>query len=143
MIKKILFNCLSSQINWMNFFLLFACMGFIFPFSQKQKPNEWIRINQLGYVPNGIKVAVWCSKDEAVLNSFDVIDSASGKIVFTSIAGKSYGAYGPFTNTYRLNFSSFNQTGIFYLKSGNAVSLGFKINKDVYKGTADFCLVYL
>ena len=143
MIKKILFNCLSSQINWMNFFLLFACMGFIFPFSQKQKPNEWIRINQLGYVPNGIKVAVWCSKDEAVLNSFDVIDSASGKIVFTSIAGKSYGAYGPFTNTYRLNFSSFNQTGIFYLKSGNAVSPFFKINKDVYKGTADFCLFYL
>ena len=127
----------------MNFFLLFACMGFIFPFSQKQKPNEWIRINQLGYVPNGIKVAVWCSKDEAVLNSFDVIDSASGKIVFTSIAGKSYGAYGPFTNTYRLNFSSFNQTGIFYLKSGNAVSAFFKINKDVYKGTADFCLFYL
>ncbi|MEO6838599.1 MAG: glycoside hydrolase family 9 protein, partial [Ginsengibacter sp.] len=126
----------------MNFFLLFVCAGFI-SFSPKENLNEWIRINQLGYIPNGIKVAVWCSKDESVINSFDLIDSASGKIVFTNNAGKSYGAYGPFTNTYRLNFSSFNKTGIFYLKAGNAISPFFKINKEVYKGTADFCLFYM
>ena len=105
--------------------------------------RSWIRINQLGYTPQGIKVAVWCSKSEGIISSFSLIDSASGKTVFTSKPGKSFGAYGPFKNTYRLNFSSFKKPGVYFLKAGNAVSPVFKIDKDVYKGSADFCLQYM
>ena len=33
-------------------------------FTQKQEEiKSWIRINLLGYQPNGVKVAVWCSKE--------------------------------------------------------------------------------
>ena len=32
-----------------------------------------LRINQLGYTPNGVKVAVWCSKEQLV-NSQLAID---------------------------------------------------------------------
>ena len=118
-------------------------IALLFSFSPKENGNQWIRINWLGYTPAGIKVAVWCSKDETELSTFQLIDSASGEIVFKGNPGKSFGAYGPFNNTYRLNFSSFKKSGTFYLKAGNAVSPSFKINKDVYKGTADFCLFYL
>ena len=128
---------------WIKMFLGIISLAFIFSFTQKENPKEWIRINQLGYTPEGIKVAVWCSKDDAKISSFDLVDSSTKKIVFTQKAGKSFGAYGPFTNTYRLNFSAFKQDGIYYLKAGDAVSPTFKINKDVYKGTADFCLFYL
>ncbi|MEO5649998.1 MAG: glycoside hydrolase family 9 protein [Ginsengibacter sp.] len=115
-----------------------------FSFNKKEEATkQWIRINQLGYTPTGIKVAVWCSKEEGNISSFDVIDSASGKKVFTQKAGKQFGAYGPFSNTYRLNFSSFKKAGVFYLKAGKAVSPYFKINKEVYKGAADFCLFYM
>src|SRR5690606_29655744 len=41
------------------------------------------------------------------------------------------------------NFSEFTKPGVYYLKSGNAVSPAFKINTDVYKGAADFCLFYM
>lgn len=115
----------------------------LFSFDKKDEENKsWIRINQLGYTPQGIKVAVWCSKNEFI-SSFALIDSASGKTVLTKMAGKNFGAYGPFKNTYRLNFSSFNKPGIYYLKAGNAVSPVFKIDKNVYKGAADFCLQYM
>ncbi|MDQ6755520.1 MAG: glycoside hydrolase family 9 protein, partial [Bacteroidota bacterium] len=117
---------------------------FLFSFElKKEKRQAWIRINQLGYTTQGIKVAVWCSKATRNISSFSLIDSASNKIVFTNTAGRSFGAYGPFKNTYRLNFSSYKKPGVYFLKAGNAVSPVFKIDKDVYKGSANFCLQYM
>ncbi|MFL5809313.1 MAG: glycoside hydrolase family 9 protein, partial [Flavisolibacter sp.] len=115
----------------------------IFSSHRRPEPNTWIRINLLGYEPNGIKVAVWCTKDESFIKHCQRIDSASGEIVFQNTAGKAFGPYGPFTQTFRLNFSSFKKSGTFYLKGGSAVSPFFKIANDVYKGSADFCLRYM
>jgi endoglucanase len=119
-----------------------ACAFFLFN-QRNEQGNSWIRINQLGYTPQGIKVAVWCTKSDITITSFTLIDSATGKTVFTDNAGKNFGAYGPFKNTYRLNFSLFNNPGIYFLKAGNATSPIFRIDKDVYKGAADFCLQYM
>lgn len=110
---------------------------------QKEISQQWIRINQLGYTPNGTKVAVWCSKTSDNIVTFDLVDSASGKKVYTQTAGTSFGEYGPFTNTYRLNFSKFKIPGTYFLNAGKAKSPFFKIDKDVYKGAADFCLFYM
>ncbi len=103
----------------------------------------WIRINELGYLPSGIKVAVWCSKDAATIKQFTLIDSATGKIVFKSNVRKNFGAYGPFLQTARLNFSEFKTNGIYYLKAGITKSPFFRIDKNVYRGSADFCLRYM
>lgn len=125
-------------------FILAASCILYFSFSAKKEPTQqWIRINQLGYTPAGVKVAVWCSKDNSSIKNFELVDSATGKSVFTQTAGSPFGAYGPFDNTYRLSFTSFKTPGVYYLKAGNAISPTFKINKDVYKGTADFCLFYM
>ena len=117
---------------------------FLYSFQQSNKEvNQWIRINQLGYTPAGVKVAVWCSKADAAGNEFQLIDSATGKVVYTAATLRDFGAYGPFTHTARLNFSKFNTPGVYYLKSVDAVSPTFKIDEDVYKGAADFCLFYM
>ncbi|MEO8962756.1 MAG: glycoside hydrolase family 9 protein [Ginsengibacter sp.] len=123
--------------------LLFILLISISSISYPQLAKEWIRINQLGYNTGSIKVAVWCSKNREAISSFELVDSSTQKIVLTQRAGKSFGAYGPFANTYRLNFSSFTEKGVYYLRAGDAVSPAFKINDDVYKGAADFCLFYL
>jgi endoglucanase len=127
-----LFFCLAVVL------ILLSAVSF-----HKKETLQWIRINQLGYTPGGVKVAVWCSQENASITTFELIDSATGTKVFTNSAGKNFGAYGPFTNTYRLNFSTFKKPGIYYLKAGNAVSTIFKIDEDVYKGAADFCLQYM
>ncbi len=41
--------------------------------------KSWIRINQLGYMPQSKKVAVWCSKESKTITSFQLIDSATKK----------------------------------------------------------------
>ena len=110
---------------------------------KKEVPSAWIRINQLGYTPNGVKVAVWCSKSAAGIGKWELVDAVSKKSVYSGNAGKAFGAYGPFTETYRLNFSSFKKPGQYYLQAGAAVSPEFEIGNDVYKGAADFCLRYM
>jgi hypothetical protein len=112
--------------------------------SKAAEPPSWIRINQLGYTPQSVKVAVWVSKvPNQQLMQFELVEAASAKVVFKGKAGKNFGGYGPFSSVYRLNFSGYKKTGIFYLKAGNAVSPQFKITADPYKGAADFALRYM
>ena len=108
-----------------------------------EPPDTWIRINQLGYQPGGVKVAVWCSKQKTTLADFHLVDAGSNKVVFTAKAGKSFGAYGPFSQSYRLDFSSFHKKGHYYLQTQGVRSPVFEINEQVYKGAADFCLKYM
>jgi len=116
----------------------------LFGFSgKKENDPAWIRINQLGYQPNGVKVAVWCSKEDLGISSWELVDAASKKIVYYSKPGKAFGTYGPFKKTYRLNFSSYKKPGKYYLHAGKTRSPEFEIGEDVYKGAADFCLRYM
>lgn len=106
-------------------------------------PTSWIRINQLGYTPEGTKVAVWCNKSTGTIRTFQLIDANTRKAVFSGNAGKAFGSYGPFRQTYRLNFSSFKTPGRYYIQAGTVRSPEFPVNADVYKGAADFCLRYM
>ena len=119
--------------------LFFFVVNPIIIFAQQ----SWIRINQLGYLPGGVKVAVWGSKDVTVPGEFQLVDFVSGKTVFKADVGKNFGAYGPFKNTLRLNFTKFVKPGTYYLKAGEAASPPFKISESVYQGTADFVLTYM
>ncbi len=72
-----------------------------------------------------------------------MVDAATKEIVFTRKSGRAFGAYGPFKQSYRFDFSSFKKIGRYYLQSENTKSPEFEIGDDVYKGAADFCLRYI
>ena len=95
----------------------------LFAFTTKrEETNSWIRINQFGYQPGGVKVAVWCSMQELVISDWELVDAFSKKIVYSSKPGKAFGAYGPFKQTYRLNFSAFKKPGRYFLKAAGVRS---------------------
>ena len=123
--------------------LLVSLVALLIAATHKDDDPSWIRINQLGYTPKGIKVAIWCSKGNQPISDFQLKEAATKKTVYTGRAGKAFGAYGPFTETYRLDFSAFAQPGRYYLEAGGAQSPEFQIGNDVYKGAADFCLRYM
>lgn len=131
-------------LNFLNlrqaFLLVFAC--FVCKFAQAQQ-NAWIRINQLGYTPAGKKVAVWGGKSIRQLRSFEVKAANTGKTVYVHSVGKDYGAYGPFVQSFRFDFSVVRDTGSFYIEADGVRSPAFRIAKDVYKGAADFVLRYM
>ncbi len=124
--------------RWLPFFILLS-----FAFTTYNEPQTWIRINLLGYTPSGLKVAVCCTKESFSIDQWSLVDAKSGQVVFTAYQPKAFGAYGPFSNSWRLDFSSFKKTGKYYLQAGAIKSPEFIIADDVYKGAADFCLRYM
>ena len=108
-----------------------------------QPVSSWIRINQMGYSPGGVKVAVLASQSTIPSGNFEVVSVATGRPVFKGHASASFGAYGPFADTRRLDFSRFKTPGSYFLRAGSATSPEFAIGSEVYDGAADFCLRYL
>lgn len=126
------------------FLLLFWGTAVLLSCNADKESEAWIRINQLGYTPSGTKVAVWAGKTAGEeVDGFELVDASTNEVVYTGGVRKAFGAYGPFEQTYRLDFSAFPDTGSYYLAAGEAVSPVFRIAGDVYAGAADFVLRYM
>ena len=120
--------------------LLTSLVAFIRP----DDPTNVIRINLLGYRPGFPKVAVWGSLLGKTVQRFQLIDEATGQAIQQFPAGNAFGAYGPFTQTYRLNFSTVRRPGRYILQTDDGTqSPAFRIDETVYDGAADFCLRYM
>ncbi len=107
------------------------------------RSDEWIRINQLGYRNNDIKIAVFISKNPAVLHSYSLVDATSGAIVYKGTDPVKTVSLLPFSSCYRLSFTDFKKSGKYILVADDAASPPFRIDNDVYEGTADFLLNYM
>ncbi|HEY6953205.1 MAG TPA: glycoside hydrolase family 9 protein [Bacteroidota bacterium] len=106
--------------------------------------QSWVRVNQLGYLPNSLKVAVLLSKDSSIHpSSFSLRHATSRDIVFHSEAISGYGSYGTFCKTFRLDFSKFQSPGSYVLECNGTESPVIRIGTDVYNGTADILLKYM
>ena len=105
--------------------------------------DEWIRVNQIGYLPSSIKAAVFLSKDKSSINQFEIWDADKNQKVKSFSDVEDYGEYGNFGSSFRLDFSDFHKEGKYFLKAGNVLSPTFNISKDVYDGTADILLNYM
>ncbi len=111
--------------------------------SCERNKDEWIRINQLGYRNNDIKVAVFISKKPVILENYKVLDAESGDVVFTGTNPVKAPSLDQFVSCYRLPFSTLKKNGTFFIVAGNTSSPSFRIGADVYNGTADFLLNYM
>ena len=105
--------------------------------------GEWIRINQLGYLPHSTKVAVFMSNDPAAVDEFELVDAFTGQVAYHSRQVRATAPLLHMKYTCRLNFSDFQQQGAYFIRVGKTTSPTFAINGAVYNGTADFVLNYM
>ncbi|WP_232064697.1 glycoside hydrolase family 9 protein [Rhodocytophaga rosea] len=125
-------------------FYFFLHLVLAFSVTGQDKAQAWIRINQLGYAPDAVKVAVYGTKMKGGgIKSFELVQANTSKVVLKKEAGKDFGAYGPFKSAFRLDFSQFKTPGTYYLRSGSTRSPEFSISEKVYQGKADFALRYM
>jgi endoglucanase len=101
----------------------------------------FIRINQVGYLPEGPKTAVVCSLEPRTFRTFAVVDDG-GRIVLRGPA-QTAGDFGPCASTHRLDFSTLRTAGRFRLVMGEISSPEIRIGADVYSGGADTLLHYM
>ncbi|NLJ44057.1 MAG: hypothetical protein GX431_10395 [Bacteroidales bacterium] len=123
--------------------LIMSFLSSVVLMSCGSRDKEWIRINQLGYRADDIKVAVFTGLKEKELKSFRLVDVYSGKTVFVNNNPFKTTPLKPFENCYRLNFSDIKTEGTYRIVAGDAVSPNFRIAGDVYDGTSDFLLNYM
>lgn len=109
--------------------------------------GTWVRINQIGYLPEATKVAVFMSNEAVQVNGFELVDAFAGEAVWRSDAVRPTGALGQMRMTCRLDFSALKTDGAYYIKvlssGGEIRSEIFPINPKVYDGAADFVLNYM
>jgi endoglucanase len=103
---------------------------------------SFIRVNQVGYLPDAPKHAVVCSLDSARIATF-VVKDARGRAVLGPRRAEPSGAFGPCVVAHRLDFSALRRAGTYTIEAGGVVSRAFRIGADVYAGGADTLLYYL
>jgi endoglucanase len=117
---------------------LLLCLALI-----SARADSWIRINQLGYLPGSVKVAVYISQEAGTPSSFNVCDAVTGTQVFSGSASVYDGAVWGMAAAARLDFSGLTEPGGYYIRYGRTRSETFRIGAGVYDGTADFILNYI
>jgi len=100
-----------------------------------------IRVNQLGYLPDAPKVAVFCSLEKVGLAGF-VVTSSQGIMVLEGQALPAR-SFGPCASNYRLDFSSLTKRGEYRVVAGGVSSPPIRIRDDAYAGAADTLLYYM
>lgn len=107
------------------------------------RADSWIRINQLGYLPGSVKVAVYISQEPGAEKNFTLFDALTDRPVFSGTAEQYDGSVWGMSSAARLDFTQVRQPGGYYIEYGRARSETFRIGSDVYDGTADFLLNYI
>lgn len=109
--------------------------------------GSWIRVNQIGYLPEATKVAVFMSDETAQINGFELVDAFTGEVAFSSSSVRPTGVLGRMKTTCRLDFSGLKTSGAYYIKvlssGGEIRSETFPVGAGVYDGAADFVLNYM
>lgn len=128
-------NVLSALL-----FFAFAACAFAFPPPQS---SAFVRANQIGYRPDCEKIAVAFSVTPLPAQ-FEVIDAASGKMVFRGSTKPLPGeSWGQFSNYVEVNFSRFQKPGNYFVRIDDAKSFPFTINKKVYSKLPDQLLEFM
>jgi endoglucanase len=102
----------------------------------------FIRVNQVGYLPDAPKVAVACSLDSARVDRFVVRDER-GRTVFGPRRATPAPGFGPCVVTHRLDFSALRRPGRYTIVAGRVASPVIRIGSSVYAGGADTLLYYM
>lgn len=105
--------------------------------------QSWIRTNQMGYLPHAVKIAVFISQSESQPLKFQVYREKDNERVYEGTAMRFDGSRWGMKSAARLNFSTLELNGNFFIKFGDAVSAVFKISPDVYDGVSDYVLRYM
>ena len=107
--------------------------------SAQAEPSSYIRVNQVGYLPDAVKIAVVCSLEPADVAEFSVLDGA-GRQVFGPASASREPGFGPCVTTHRLDFSDVRDEGTYRIVAGDAEPVAVRISARAYAGGVDTLL---
>lgn len=123
---------------------LLSAFVFVFVFiTVDTSATEVIRINQLGYLPQSKKVAVFLSDEQLDVNTFAVYAVNASQLVLEGKTKATDATNWGMKTALRLDFSNIETPGEYFIQVGETRSPNIRIAANAYEGTADFILNYL
>lgn len=104
--------------------------------------ESYVRVNQLGYRPGDVKVAIALGR-AALPAKFQVIDAATQQVVFEAAARPLAEPWGQFAHHAELDFSAVNTEGEYLVRLGTAQSPPFPIAAAGYAALPDQLLEFM
>ena len=126
---------LVALTGWLT---MLICLGA----SATAQVSTYIRVNQIGYEPNGSKIAIVFS-NEALPDQYTVKDSTTDETVFTARVTPTTGKWGGFRHHAELNFSSLARQGRFFILIGTIRSPSFSIRANISDELPDQLLDFM
>ncbi len=96
----------------------------------------FVRVNQVGYLPDAPKVAVLCALRPVAVATFRVEDER-GRVVHGPAPARRDQPFGPCVETWRLDFGAVRAPGRYRVRAGGYASPVVRVGPDVYRGLAD------
>lgn len=118
---------------------------FYFGFLYSSLAGQWIRINQLGYLPDDVKTAVWISKEKVSNDTieYEIVNELTGEVVFSGRAFTENPGFSGFGAAARLDFTNLKNSGLYRINTEDGSSSVFRVGNRVYEGAADLPLYYM
>lgn len=127
--SRLLFFCLSLIL------ILPACTG-----SLQAEADFFIRLNQVGFLPNDNKTAIVLSNRNLKDRKVEIKENRSKRTVLSLKIDNSIGSYGRFKNSYIIDFTQLKENGEYIIILEGRNSQPFNIRNNVYKGIAESLL---
>ncbi len=102
-----------------------------------------IRINQVGYFPDQVKLGVIFAKRPLKSTEFIIFEAGSRKEKFRGPLSENKGVWGNFNYHYYADFTGFTEKGTYYLEMGGKRSPVFKVGTALYEHMTDSLLTFL
>jgi len=96
------------------------------------KREVFIRVSQVGFAQNDIKMGVILSSIKLDSNTFRIIDSKSKTIEFKDKIGIDKGTFGNFKHTYEIDFTKFKKEGSYKIEVESFSSYNFEIRDNLF-----------
>jgi len=101
-----------------------------------------IRVNQVGFEPGDVKVAVAMGRD-SLPEKFEVVDAATGNVVLERASVPVDESWGEFKHHAALDFSELKSKGKYFARMGDAKSTTFDIRPGLYVELPDQLLEFM
>ena len=128
-----------KNIFHLKFLLIFFVLNQII-LSQSNK--FFIRLNQVGYLPDDFKSGVIISENEISTKNFIVINKDDNIIVYSGIVETTDKIFGKFNNNYYFDFSGLSRPGNYCIEIDDEFSNVFRIRRDVYNLVTDSLMLF-
>ena len=112
------------------------------PGNARSESESYVRINQVGYRPGDVKIAIALGSAE-LPGAFQILDAATQAVVFEGRSHLMAEKWGEFTHHAELDFSTFNQSGAFKVRIGSGESPPFRIDALAYADLPDQLLEFM